>query len=171
MRPTSLICLLLLAVNLLRGADTVPANTIPANTAPAAPAPLQQTYNFLKEAGHYFIATVDGNQPRVRPFGTVLIYEGKLYIQTGRKKNVAKQMLANGKVEICAMKGNEWIRVSGELVDDGRREPKVAMLDAYPSLKSMYAPDDGNTMVLYFKPGTVTATVYGFGREPVVLNF
>ena len=83
----------------------------------------------------------------------------------------AQQILANGKVEICAMKGDEWIRVSGVLVDDNRREPKASMLDEYESLKSMYSADDDNTMVLYFQPGTVTATIWSFKNEPVVMKF
>ncbi len=134
--------------------------------------PMETTYRFLKEAGHYFIATEDeGGQPRVRPFGTIHIFEGKLYIQTGRRKNVARQLLANGKVEICAMKGDEWIRVSGTLVDDQRREAKASMLEEYSSLKSMYSADDENTMVLYFQPGTVTSTIWSFSHEPVVMEF
>ncbi len=132
---------------------------------------MQKTYEFIKEAKTYYIATVDKDQPRVRPFGTIHIFEGKLYIQTGRKKNVAKQLLANGKTELCAMKGNEWIRVSGVLVDDNRREPKASMLEEYQQLKSMYSADDDNTMVLYFKPGTVTATIYSFTHEPIVMTF
>ena len=132
---------------------------------------MQKTYQFIKDAEHYFIATVENDQPRVRPFGTIHIFEGKLYIQMGRKKKVAQQILANGKVEICAMKGDEWIRVSGVLVDDNRREPKASMLDEYESLKSMYSADDDNTMVLYFQPGTVTATIYSFKNEPVVMKF
>jgi uncharacterized pyridoxamine 5'-phosphate oxidase family protein len=132
---------------------------------------MQKTCQFIKDAGHYFIATVEKDQPRVRPFGTIHIFEGKLYIQMGRKKKVAQQILANGKVEICAMKGDEWIRVSGVLVDDNRREPKVSMLDEYESLKSMYSADDDNTMVLYFQPGTVTATIFSFKNEPVVMKF
>ena len=132
---------------------------------------MQKTYQFIKDAEHYFIATVENDQPRVRPFGTIHIFEGKLYIQMGRKKKVAQQILANGKVELCAMKGDEWIRVSGILVDDNRREPKASMLDEYESLKSMYSPDDDNTMVLYFQPGTVTATIYSFKNEPIVMKF
>lgn len=132
---------------------------------------IQKTYQFIKEAQTYYIATVDKDQPRVRPFGTIHIFEGKLYIQTGRRKNVGQQLLANGKTELCAMKGNEWIRVSGELVDDNRREAKVSMLDEYESLKSMYSPDDDNTMVLYFKPGTVTATIYSFDNKPIEMKF
>ncbi len=133
--------------------------------------PIQQTYQFIKEARVYYIATVDNDQPRVRPFGTIHIFEDKLYIQTGRSKNVAKQLVANGKVEICAMKGDEWIRVSGVLVEDPRREAKASMLDEYESLKSMYSADDDNTMVLYFQPGTVTATIYSFEHAPEEMNF
>ena len=92
---------------------------------------MEEVYQFLKEAGVYYIATVEGDQPRVRPFGTIHIFDGKLYIQTGKKKNVSKQLGINGKTELCAMKGDEWIRVSGTLVNDDRREAKVSMLDAY----------------------------------------
>ena len=132
---------------------------------------MQQTYQFLKDAGHYFIATADKDQPRVRPFGTIHIFEGKLYIQTGRSKNVGKQLLTNGKVELCTMKGDEWIRVSGVLIDDNRREAKASLLEEYAELKSMYSPDDDNTMVLYFKPGTVTATIYSFKHDPIEMKF
>jgi len=132
---------------------------------------LPRTCQFLRDAGHYFLATVEGKQPRVRPFGTALIFEGKLYIQTGRRKAVAKQILANGRVELCAMKNDEWIRVTGILKEDPRREAKAELLNAYPSLKKMYSPDDDNTMVLYFVPGSVTATISSFNHPPVVLKF
>ena len=127
---------------------------------------------FLKEAGVYYLATVDGDQPRVRPFGTALIFEGRLYIQTGRKKNVSKQIARNGKVEICAYIPEKkcWLRLSGVLVDDGRREAKQAMLDAHPGLKRMYSADDPNTQVLYFAPGA-TATIDTFGKPQLVLKF
>ena len=130
---------------------------------------MQNVYQFLKDAGVYYIATVDGDQPRVRPFGTIHIFEGKLYIQTGRKKNVSRQLGVNGKTELCAMKGDEWIRLSGTLVDDNRREAKASMLDAYPSLKKMYSPDDDNTQVLYFKDAT--ATIYSFSHDPIEIKF
>ncbi len=130
---------------------------------------MQDVYQFLKDAGVYYIATVDGDQPRVRPFGTIHIFEGKLYIQTGRKKNVSRQLGVNGKTELCAMKGDEWIRLSGTLVDDNRREAKASMLDAYPSLKKMYSPDDDNTQVLYFKDAT--ATIYSFSHDPIEIKF
>ena len=134
--------------------------------------PIQKTYQFIKDAKVYYIATVDNDQPRVRPFGTIHIFEDKLYIQTGRSKNVAKQLIANGKVEICTMKGDEWIRVSGTLVDDNRREAKASMLEEYPSLKKIgYSADDPNTMVLYFKPGTVTSTIYSFKDKPFEMKF
>ena len=130
---------------------------------------MQDVYQFLKDAGVYYIATVDGDQPRVRPFGTIHIFEGKLYIQTGRKKNVSRLLGVNGKTELCAMKGDEWIRLSGTLVDDNRREAKASMLDAYPSLKKMYSPDDDNTQVLYFKDAT--ATIYSFSHDPIEIKF
>ena len=132
---------------------------------------LPRTCQFLRDAGHYYLATVEGKQPRVRPFGTVHIFEGRLYIQTGRHKAVARQLLANGRVELCAMKNDEWIRVTGVLKEDPRREAKVEMLNAYPSLQKMYSPDDDKTMVLYFRPGTVTATISSFSHPPIVLRF
>ena len=130
---------------------------------------IRQIHDFLKAAKCYYIATVDGDQPHVRPFGTILIFENRLYVQTGRKKNVGQQLLANGKVDICAMKDKQVLRVTGTLVEDPRREAKAAMLDAYPGLKKMYSPDDDNTMVLYFKGGT--AVVSEFGKPPVTIEF
>ena len=112
---------------------------------------MNEVLESLKSAGTYFLATVDGDQPRVRPFGTAEIFEGRLYIQTGKVKSVSKQLAANPKAEICAFKDGVWLRVSGELVNDDRIEAKTAMLDAYPELKSMYSPEDDNTQVLYFK--------------------
>ena len=130
---------------------------------------MESVYKFLKEAETYYLATVEGNQPRVRPFGTVNLFEGKLYIQTGKVKEVSKQIMANNKVEICAMKGGEWLRVAGTLVEDDRYEVKKAMLDAYPSLQGMYSAEDDNTQVLYFKDAT--ATFSSFTKAPEVVKF
>ena len=132
-------------------------------------ASMQDVCRFLKDAGVYYIATVEKDQPRVRPFGTIHIFEGKLYIQTGKRKNVSKQIAANGKVELCAFKDGRWLRLSGTLVNDDRREAKVSMLDAYPGLKKMYSPDDGNTQVLYFK--NAEAVLFSFGAPPVTVKF
>ncbi len=130
---------------------------------------MERAVKFLKEAETYYLATVDGDQPRVRPFGTVNVFEGKLYIQTGKAKAVSKQIHANPKVEICAFKNGEWLRVSGILVEDDRIEAKQAMLDAYPSLQGMYAADDGNTEVFYFKDAE--ATFSSFTKEPETIHF
>ena len=130
---------------------------------------IRKVHDFLKETKVYYLATVEGDQPRVRPFGTVLIFEGKLYIQTGRKKNVSKQIGRNPKVELCAFNGKTWLRLTGKLVDDDRLAAKTAMLDAYPGLKKMYKPDDGNTQVLYFQDAE--AIFHSFGGEPVTLKF
>ncbi len=124
---------------------------------------------FLDEAKTYYLATVEGDQPRVRPFGTALVYEGKLYIQTGKVKAVSKQIAANPKVEICAFHEGKWLRLCGELVNDDRREAKQAMLDKMPSLKGMYSADDDNTQVLYFK--NATATFASFGGAPETFTF
>lgn len=112
---------------------------------------MQEVYEFLKKCSAYFIATVEGDQPRVRPFGTVNIFDDKLYIQTGKVKNVAKQITLNPKVEICAFNGTEWIRVAATLVEDKRFEAQQSMLDAYPDLQGMYKAGDGNTQVYYLK--------------------
>ena len=130
---------------------------------------MERVVQFLKEAETYYLATVEGDQPRVRPFGTAHIFEGKLYIQTGKVKDVSKQIHANPKVEICAFKNGEWLRVAGELVEDDRREARQSMLDAYPSLQNMYSADDGNTEVFYFK--NATATFSSFTHEPEVVKF
>lgn len=130
---------------------------------------MESVCKFLKATGTYYLATVDGTAPRVRPFGTAHIFEGKLYIQTGRKKDVSKQLAQNPNVEICAFNGNEWLRVSGELVEDDRREARVSMLEAYPELQAMYSPDDGNTQVFYLK--NATATFSSFTAAPKIIHF
>ncbi len=130
---------------------------------------MQTVYDFLKNAGTYYLATVEGDQPRVRPFGTVDLFEGKLYIQTGKVKAVSRQLHANPKAEICAFAGGKWVRVAGELISDDRREAKVHMLDAYPSLKAMYSADDDNTEVFYFK--NATYTISSFTAPPVSGSF
>ena len=130
---------------------------------------MERICNFLKEAGVYYLATVEGDQPRVRPFGTAIIYEGKLYIQTGKIKPVSKQLAANPKAEICAFKDGVWLRVAGELVEDDRVEAKKAMLDVYTNLRAMYDENDGNTQVLYFKNGV--ATFSSFAAPAEVIEF
>ena len=130
---------------------------------------MKRVYDFLKKAGTYYLATVDGDQPRVRPFGTVNLIEGKLYIQTGKVKPVSRQISVNPKVEICAFRDGEWIRIACELVEDDRIEAKKSMLDAYPDLRGMYDENDGNTQVFYMK--NAVATISSFTSAPVVIEF
>lgn len=130
---------------------------------------METVYSFLKKCGTYYLATTEGDQPRVRPFGTVDIFEGKLYIQTGKIKNVSKQLLANPKIEICAMTDNIWIRVEATAVEDDRVEARQHMLDAYPSLQGMYKADDGNCQVFYLE--NATATFYSFQDAPKIVRF
>lgn len=130
---------------------------------------IERVCDFLKESGTYYLATTDNDQPRVRPFGTAHIYEGKLYIQTGKSKDVAKQIMANPKVEISAMVKGDWIRLSGELKLDDRYEAKKSMLDAYPALQNMYSAEDDNTAVFYFE--NATATFCSFTKEPETISF
>ena len=130
---------------------------------------MKEVCEFLKEAGTYYLATVEGDQPRVRPFGTAHIFEDKLYIQTGLKKDVAKQMATNPKVELCAMSGGKWLRISAEAVHDPRIEAQQSMLDAYPSLQGMYKAGDGNSAVYYLK--NAVATFSSFTEPPKTVRF
>lgn len=129
---------------------------------------VERVVRFLKDAGTYYLATAEGDQPRVRPFGTAHLFEGRLYIQTGKVKLVSKQIMANPNVELCACLGDEWIRVTGQLAEDDRLEARQSMLDAYPSLKAMYAADDGNTQVFYFRQGQ--AVISSFTHPPVEIG-
>lgn len=130
---------------------------------------IERVCSFLDEANTYYLATVEGDQPRVRPFGTALLYNDRLYIQTGKVKDVSKQISANPKVEICAFKDGKWLRIAGELINDDDRDVKVAMLKKMPSLKAMYDPDDGNMQMLYFK--NATATFSSFTNAPETISF
>ncbi len=130
---------------------------------------MKRVYEFLKAAQTYYLATVEGDQPRVRPFGTVNVFEDKLYIQTGKVKPTAHQLAANPKAEICAFMNGEWIRVSGLLIEDDRFEARKSMLDAYPNLRGMYDENDGNTVVYYFKDAT--AIISSFSKPPVEIKF
>lgn len=130
---------------------------------------MKEVYEFLKSCGTYYLATVEGDQPRVRPFGTVDLFEDKIYIQTGLVKPVAKQMAANPKVEISGMAGGKWIRLAAEAVLDERIEAQEHMLEAYPNLRGMYQPGDGNTAVYYLK--NATAQICSFTEAPKEIRF
>ena len=130
---------------------------------------MQEVYEFLKNCGTYYLATVEGDQPRVRPFGTIDLFEEKLYIQTGKSKEVSKQIVQNPKVEICAFVDGKWLRIACSLIRDDRIEAKEHMLDAYPNLKGMYSATDDNTEVLYMKD--VTATFSSFTEPPKTVRF
>ena len=130
---------------------------------------MERVCNFLKEAGVYYLATVEGDQPRVRPFGTMHLFEGKLYIQTGKIKPVSKQLAENPKCELCAFKDGAWLRVAAELVEDDRVEAKKSMLDEYTNLRAMYDENDANTQVLYLK--NAVATFSSFTAAPETVEF
>jgi uncharacterized pyridoxamine 5'-phosphate oxidase family protein len=132
---------------------------------------MQEVYEFLKKCNVYFLATVEDGKPRVRPFGTYHIYEGRLYIQTGKSKAVSRQMLADPNIEISAFDGESgaWIRIAATVVDDPRLEAKQSLLDAFPILEGRYSADDGNTQVLYLKDAT--ATIETLGGEKKVVKF
>ena len=130
---------------------------------------MNEVYDFLKKCGTFYLATVDKDAPRVRPFGAINIFENKLYVQTGKIKNVSKQIQINPNVEICGFADGKWLRLSGKLVRDDRKEAKESMLNENPMLKNMYSADDNNTEVLYFK--NAVATIYSFGGAPKVIKF
>ena len=130
---------------------------------------MKRVYHFLKEAGTYYLATVEGNQPRVRPFGTVNEFEGKLYIQTGKVKPVSHQLAQNPKAEICAFYNGAWLRIACELIEDDRVEARKSMLDAYPNLRRMYDENDGNTQVFYMR--NTVATFSSFTASPETVTF
>ena len=130
---------------------------------------MKRVYDFLKKAEVYYLATVEGDQPRVRPFGTINEFEGKLYIQTGKVKPCSQQLMANPKAEICAFHKGTWVRIAGELIEDDRMEAKKSMLDAYPNLRGMYDENDGNTQVFYFK--NAVATFCSFTAAPETVEF
>ena len=146
-------------------ADTI----IPSEYQSTNPQNMQRVRDFLHSTQVYFLATVDGDQPQVRPFGTAEIIEGKLYIQTGHVKNVAKQIAANPKVAICAYNGSEWLRITATLIEDPRVEIKKAMLDANPGLRSMYDENDDNTAVYFLK--SAKATISSFTAAPIEIDF
>ena len=130
---------------------------------------MNEVWEFLKECGTYYLATVDGDQPRVRPFGTAEIFDGKLYIQTGKKKDCYRQIVENPKVEVCAFKAGKWLRIAGKLIPDERVEAKKDMLDKNPSLRGMYDENDDNTIVLYFEDAV--ATFSSFTEAPREIRF
>ncbi|MDR2366754.1 MAG: pyridoxamine 5'-phosphate oxidase family protein [Deltaproteobacteria bacterium] len=122
---------------------------------------MKKVFDFVKNSGYYFLATTEGDQPRVRPFSSLVIFEGKIYFQTGKVKNVSKQIMANPKIEICAYDGKgTWIRIQAVAVEDDRLEAKQAVLDAVPELKTMYSADDGNTQVFYLKDATANVASF-----------
>ena len=131
---------------------------------------MKKVMEFLKEAGVFYLATVEGDQPRVRPFGAVAEFDGKLYIITSNKKDVYNQIAKNPKVEVSAMNGKgQWIRLTAMLVRDERREAKTAMLNANPDLRGMYSEDDGKMEVLFFE--NATAAICSFTSVPEIHNF
>lgn len=119
----------------------------------------------LDKAQVFYLATVENDQPRVRPFGAYLVHDDKLYLVTGKVKEVSKQLAANPKAEVCAFDGDKWIRVAGTLINDDSREVKTLMLNKMPSLRAMYNEDDGNMQMLYFKDATVT--ISSFVEAPI----
>lgn len=130
---------------------------------------MNEVLEYLKSCGTFYLATSEEGQAHVRPFGAVCEFEGKLYIVTNNQKKVYQQMKKNGKIEICGMHKETWIRVEGEVKEDIRREARVTMMDGNKAaLSSMYTVDDNLMTVFYFEHGT--ATIYSFTAEPKVIE-
>ncbi len=132
---------------------------------------MKEILDFFQAAGAYFLATEEAGQPHLRPFGTFCLFEDKIYFQTGKVKDVFRQLMANPKVELCAMNknGDRWLRISATAVRDDRLEARAAVLDQYPSLKKMYAADDGNCEVFFLQDAK--ATFYSFTEAPRTVTF
>ncbi len=130
---------------------------------------MEEVMKFLKECGVYYLATVENGEPRVRPFGTAEIFEGKLYIQTGKGKDCYKQMIADPHIEICAFANGKWVRIRAEVSPDDRVEAKKDMLDKNPGLRRMYDENDDNTIVLYLHDAV--ATFASFTEAPYEVRF
>ena len=131
---------------------------------------MKQVCQFLKAAGTDCLVTMEGDQPRVRPFGTATLYDGRIYIQTGKKKSVSMQMHANPHIEICAFLDGDWLRIQAEAVEDDRRDARKAVLDDYPELRAMYNEDDGNTEVFYLKNATAVFSSFTKPARTVVFG-
>lgn len=130
---------------------------------------MKRVYDFLKEAKVYYLATMDGDQARVRPFGTIDLFDGKLYIMTKNHKKVSDQMKSNPKVEITAMRGDDWIRITCEAYLETRHEAVVSMVDAHPHLAQFYSADDPDTEVFYL--ANATAIIYSTTPEPLMVQW
>lgn len=130
---------------------------------------VERVYNYLNEVGAYSVATLEGNQPRVRIFGTILLVDNKLYIKTGKKKEVAKQIFLNPKAELVACKGTDWVRITCELKEKDDRNIRVAMLDKMPSLRAMYNEDDGNMVMFEITNAVATFSSFTAPSETVSL--
>ncbi len=130
---------------------------------------MKEVLEFLRKCGVFYIATVEGDQPRVRPFGALHEFEGKIYIITSNQKPVFQQMTQNPKIEICGMAEGKWIRVAAKAVRDDRMEARESMLEANPDLKNMYSADDGKMEVLYL--ADAKAVIASFTEAPVSYEF
>ncbi|EKQ50734.1 MULTISPECIES: pyridoxamine 5'-phosphate oxidase family protein [unclassified Clostridium] len=131
---------------------------------------MNEVLEFLLNNPTFYLATMDGDQPRVRPFGAVIKYEDKLYFATNNSKPVFKQITENPKVEISTTspKG-EWIRLNGKAVVDSRTEVKAAMLEAVPSLKRLYSLDDNVFEVFYLDNAVATFSSFTSGSKTIQL--
>ncbi|MCL1799599.1 MAG: NimC/NimA family protein [Eggerthellaceae bacterium] len=131
---------------------------------------MDEVLAYLKENETYFVATVNGDRPGLRPFGTIMKYENRLYIQTGRVKDVYKQMVDCPRIVICASAlDGSWLRLEATAIEDNHVEANAAMLAEYPELTPMYKADDGNCTVFYLK--NAKATFYSFTQAPKTITF
>ncbi len=131
---------------------------------------VKEVLQFLEDSKVFYVSTVEGDKPRVRPFSGIHEFEGRLYMPTSNKKKVFAQMMKNPHVEICSMAHGKWIRIEAEIVCDHSLEARKSMMDHYgEELASMYSLDDGKFEVVYLN--NTKATIYSFAEEPVVIEF
>ncbi len=103
-----------------------------------------------KIGGMFYFATVEDGQPRVRPFGFSMVFEGRLYLGCGTHKAAYSQMLKDPHVELCAFRDGSFIRVRGRAVMDDRDEVQAAMYEAGPFLKETYNDRTGYHHICFY---------------------
>jgi len=131
---------------------------------------LTKIYDFLHEAKRFFVATVDKDKPRVRPFGSYMIYDGKLYFSTADTKPFWRQIIENPNIEICACDGEGgWLRIEAKANPDRRKVVKEAMLRQNPRLQQIYEAHGKHVALFYIT--NATAAFENLKGEKEVFKF
>lgn len=120
---------------------------------------MSQEAELLKAAGVYFVATTDGDQPKLRPFGVINEFDDKIYLATSNQKAVFAQFIANPKVQLSASLPDKWFRIEAKLVQDRRDVAKQSFLDNNERLKEIYEGDAFKNLEVFYLTD-ITTTVY-----------